>query len=281
MGTGSKNDKVALVTGASDGIGKATAMQLARSEAHVIIHGRDRAKLARVSQEIALQTGKRPDIVVADFMAIDEVERLAATVRAAYPNLNILINNAGMYSATLGYSSDGCEQTMAVNYLAPFVLTNRLFEMLAARGPSRIINVTSVLHKGARLDFHDLNDEQIPYDGIDRYAASKLALTMLTFDLANRSLKPWPTVNCVHPGGVATKLLRAGFGSSGLTPEQGAEPIAWLALAPELEQVSGKYFERTMTALPDRRTQDLALQKALRNSTEALLSHIHAEAMAS
>jgi len=271
MKENSVQDKIVLVTGSTDGIGKETARKLARHGAKVIIHGRDHAKVQAVADEIRQSTGSRDiNFLVADFSCFPEVGRMVTEIRKTFPTLQILINNAGVYSDGYRITDDGFEQTLQVQYLIPFLLTNLLLDILAGNRPSRIVNVTSVLHKGAELDFTRLQDPS-RYEGHAAYSTSKLALTLYTFELAERVQNLSVTVNCVHPGAVNTKLLRAGVGSHGMTPEQGAEAPFFVAATPELADTTGKYFERDQQAEPDPRAYNQDLRKRLWEHTEHLL----------
>lgn len=253
--------KTVLVTGATDGIGKATAMALAHAGAKVVVHGRDRARAEATLHEIEATTGNRDcSIAIADFTSLAQVRALAADIRDEHPDLRVLINNAGIYSGRYHLSQDGFELTFAVNHLAPFLLTNLLLDMLIANAPARIVTVSSTLHRSAGLDLAIERGER-RYDGHETYATSKLANVLFTFELAERLRGTGVTANCLHPGGVNTKLLRAGFGAGGMSPAEGARTSVYLATAPELENVTGKYFAREHEAEPDPRARDTALRR--------------------
>lgn len=263
--------KVALVTGSTDGIGKETARELARGGAKVLLHGRDREKGESAAFEIRQSVpGADLDLIIADFSSLRQVEQMAEEIQRTYPELQILINNAGTYAARRTITGDGFEVTFQVQYLAPFVLTQALLDLLPKNRPSRIVNVTSILHKGAALDFRNLRGER-GYDGHAAYATSKLALTLFSFELARRLDQTGVTVNCVHPGAVDTRLMRAGLGTQGMSPAEGARAPLFLASAMELEGVSGAYFELMKAADPDPRANDAALRDALWERTELLL----------
>lgn len=263
--------KVALVTGSTDGIGKETAKELAARGAKVLLHGRDREKGEKTAFEIRHSVpGADLDLIIADFSSLRQVEQMAEEIQRTYPELQILINNAGIYLDRKRTTEDGFEETFQVQYLAPFVLTHCLLELLPKNRPSRIINVTSALHRGAELDFSNLQSEK-HYDGHAAYATSKLALVLFTVELARRLEGSGVTVNCVHPGAVDTHLMRAGYGAHGMPPLQAAQALVFLASDSRLEAASGRYFEREELAEPDSRAGDPSLRKSLWEHTEALL----------
>ena len=240
---GAMKGRTVLVTGSTDGIGRATALGLARMGAKVFLHGRDPEKGRRVREEIARTTGSdQLDLFIADLSSQRQVRKLAAEVAEKHKRLHVLINNAGTFQVERKLTEDGLETTFAVNYLAPFLLTHELLELLEESSPSRIINVASIAHLNAKVDWNNLQGERW-YDGFQAYALSKLGIVLFTYELAER-LKGSPvTANCLHPGVIRTKLLRAGFGDyPGGPPEKGARTPIYLASSPEVEGVSGEYF---------------------------------------
>ena len=250
-----------LVTGATDGIGRATALGLAHRGARVLVHGRSRLKAEAVVQAIT-RAGGQADPVVADLASLAEVHRLAAEVRAAAPSLTVLLHNAGVFQNERTESREGYELTFAVNHLAPFLLTALLLDHLKASAPARVVTVASVAHGQGRLDFDDLQSRR-DYSGYAAYAASKLANVLFARALARRLEGTAVTSNALHPGVVTTKLLEAGFGMTGITPEQGAATSIWAATAPELADVSGRYFSNARLAEPSRLAKDDALGERL------------------
>lgn len=240
---GSMKGRTVLVTGSTDGIGKATALGLARLGATVLLHGRDPEKGRRVHEEIARTTGSDElDLFIADLSSQKQVRRLAAEVVERHECLHVLINNAGTFQAERKLTEDGLETTLAVNYLAQFLLTHELLDLLEVNSPSRIISVASIAHLNARVDWNNLQGERW-YDGFQAYALSKLCIILFTYGLAERLKGSAVTANCLHPGVIRTKLLRAGFGDyPGSTPEKGARTPIYLASSPEVDEVSGKYF---------------------------------------
>ena len=248
------NDKICLVTGATHGIGLATARALAHSGAQVLVHGRDLARTRAAAQTLSRDTGN-PAVraVQADFASLADVRRLAQELSSSLPRLDVLINNAGMMSATPGTSADGYDLTFAVNHLAPFLLTNLLLAKLRAAAAARIVVVASAVHRRARLDFDDLMNARV--SGLmPAYARSKLANILFVRALARRLEGTAVTVNALHPGTVRSHLfhdnllLRVVLAGVGplfmLTPEQGARTSIYLATSPEVAGLSGGYYER-------------------------------------
>ncbi len=240
-----------VITGATAGIGKATAVALARLGASLVIPTRDRARGETARREIlAAKPDARVDLLDADLASLASVRALAAELIATYPRIDVLVNNAGGSRPTRQLSPDGYELTFAVNYLAPFLLTNLLLDRLKASAPARIVNVASAAH-ARRLDFDNLQGER-HYSLMGAYSASKLELIMFTYELARRLEGTGVTANAVHPGGVRTEIYRELRGISRLgiklvwpflwSPERGAETTVYVATAPELAGVSGRYF---------------------------------------
>ena len=208
---------VALITGSTDGIGRQCAMEMAKAGATVLLHGRDAARAEATAQEARKYSGNNNvDFVVADFQSLAQVRRMAGTIVDNYPKLNVLVNNAGVYERTRRLSEDGFEMTFAVNHLAPFLLTSLLLEHLKKNAPATIVNVSSMVHQRARWDPSYLKFEN-HYDAYEAYGVSKLGNLLFTYELARRLQGSDVTVNALHPGVIATKLLKAGFGSFGRT----------------------------------------------------------------
>jgi NAD(P)-dependent dehydrogenase (short-subunit alcohol dehydrogenase family) len=245
--------RVVLVTGSTDGIGKQTALELARLGASVVVHGRNPTRTqAAVDDLRAASRSQRISGVFGDLSSLQEVRALADAVKQNHPDLNVLINNAGVYTREHRVSTDGFELTFAVNYLAVFLLTNLLTDLLAAnarpQARSRIVNVASMVHQSGTPEFDSLQRVK-NFDGYAAYADSKLALVMYTYALARRLESQSVTVNALHPGVIDTKLLHAGFTVKGHSPETGAETPVYLASSPEVETVTGRYFAQK-AALP-------------------------------
>jgi retinol dehydrogenase-14 len=255
-------EKVCLITGATSGIGKATAMGLANMGASVVMVGRDRGRGEAAMAEIRESSPNASvDLMLADVSSQEQIRRLADEFKEAYPRLDVLINNAGVFLSKRVRTADGIEMTFAVNHLAYFLLTNLLLDMLKASAPSRIVNVSSGAQSNGTIDFDDLQGEK-EYKGTKAYSQSKLANVLFTYELARRLQGSDVTANCLHPGAVRTNF---GSGSSGIfgvmvralrlfmiSPEKGAETSIYLASSPEVEGVSGRYFvKKTEARLSD------------------------------
>ena len=256
--------RICLVTGATRGIGRATAEALAKSGAHVLLHGRDSASVGAVCREM-VRYGQ-VDGVVGDLSSLAAVRKLATEVAAQYPRLDVLVNNAGTGTRRRQTTGDGYERTFAINHLAPFLLTNLLLERLKAGKAARVVTVSSMAHRGAKLDFDDLNWETRKFSGLGAYGASKLANILFTVELASRLAGSGVTANCLHPGLVATgfnhnnglirSLAMTVLGVLSRSPERGAETLVWLAASPGVANVSGGYFFDLRQKAPSAAAQD-------------------------
>jgi NAD(P)-dependent dehydrogenase (short-subunit alcohol dehydrogenase family) len=237
--------KTCLITGANSGIGKETAQALAQMKANVVMVCRNKEKGEAARQKIEKKTGNASvDLLLCDLSSLAGVRTLAAEVRNRYGKLHVLVNNAGLFSLS-GKTEDGFEKTLAVDYLAPFLLTNLLLELLRSSAPSRIVNVSSVGHFGGHIDIDAIQKGSTP-SGWGAYSNSKLALVMFTYELARRLQGTGVTANCLHPGAVATNIWRippAVVRPFLKSAKDGAETSIYLASAPEVEGVTGKYFE--------------------------------------
>jgi NAD(P)-dependent dehydrogenase (short-subunit alcohol dehydrogenase family) len=235
-------DKIVLITGASDGIGKQTAIDLAGKRATVILHGRNENRLLKTQEEVShLTNNKNISTVTADLSSLKQVRKAAKEIKSKLNRLDVLINNAGVYMKTRILTEDGFETTFAVNHLAPFLLTNLLLELLKQSDSSRIINVSSIAHTRAQLDFENLNGEK-SFDAYNAYAVSKLANVLFTYKLADQLKNVGISVNALHPGVISTKLLRAGFNIQGASLKEGASTSVYLASSHKVQNITGKYF---------------------------------------
>ena len=264
--------RVAVVTGASSGIGLHTALGLARAGMRVVMTGRDRARTEQARRWVAERSGSnRVDIALADFSRLAEVRRLADEILAGHDRLDVLVNNAGLFSPQYRLSADGFELTFAVNHLAPFLLTNLLLERLKASAPARIVTVASEAHRRNRLDIGDLTRPRDWTMG-RAYGRSKLCNVLFTRELASR-LDPREVVAaCLHPGMVATGIgQRGGLPELGwrlakpfmLSPEKGAETAVFLATVADPTPFHGGYVIRKTLAQPDPAALDSALARRL------------------
>jgi NAD(P)-dependent dehydrogenase (short-subunit alcohol dehydrogenase family) len=239
-----------MVTGANSGVGLVSARELARQGWSVLLVCRDRARGEEALASVrASASGPPPELLLADFASLDDVRRLAADV--AGRRIDVLMNNAGLMLTERRETRDGFETTFGVNHLAPFLLTNLLLDGLRANAPTRIVNVSSRAHTRTTLDFDDLNAEK-SFDGWQAYCRSKLCNVLFNQELARRLEGTGVTANALHPGMVATGFGRETSGLWGAllkvgrfvmtTPEKGARTQVWLATAPEVAGMSGRYF---------------------------------------
>lgn len=263
--------RVCVVTGATDGIGRETAAGLMRLGATVCGIARDRDKAARVAAELRRDVpGGSLEFLIADLSDMVEVRRLADAITARYPQVHVLINNAGALFPTRRLTRDGFEMTLALNYLAPFLLTHRISAALLAAAPARVINVSSSMHAGGRINFEDLHAEH-DYKPWVAYASSKLALVLFTYELARCLAGTGVTANAVHPGVVRTAFFGSSRDYGRLSAAEGAEPLIYLATSPDLATTTGRYFDRLRAAPSSGQSQDRSLARRLWETTAALL----------
>jgi NAD(P)-dependent dehydrogenase (short-subunit alcohol dehydrogenase family) len=269
-------ERAILVTGATSGLGRALATELARSGATVVVHGRDDARGRETVDEIRAGTGNEEiRWYQADLSSLDEVRGLAERVDNDLERLDALVSNAGIGVTLDGQnrrfeSADGYELRFQVNYLAGFLLTRRLLPLLVGSAPARIVNVSSAGQ--APIDFDDVMLER-RYSGVQAYGQSKLAQVMLTFDLAEEFADSGVTANCLHPGTyMPTGMVR----DSGVTPvtplEEGVAATSQLVVDPELDGVSGRYFNGTRESAAHPQAYDPDARRRLRELSERLVS---------
>ncbi|MDX2001945.1 MAG: SDR family oxidoreductase [Chitinophagales bacterium] len=268
-------NKICLITGGNAGIGKATAVGLAKQGAQVVIVSRSEEKAQQAVKDIIAQSNNQQvDYLIADLASQQSIRQLAAEFKSKYSQLHVLVNNAGAFFSEYGLTEDGIERQWAVNHLAPFLLTNLLLDVLKASAPARIVNVSSRAHYRGKIDFEDLNGTK-NYDGFFKaYSQSKLANVLFTAELDRRLKGTGVTANSLHPGVVSTEIAQknssgwAYWGWTFLRPfmvstEQGAATSVFLASSPKVEGVSGKYFEKSKEKKPGKLAQDAALAKRL------------------
>lgn len=242
-------EKIVMITGANSGIGKATAIALAKMDATIVMVCRNLDTGQKVQKEIKrLTENDNIDLFQSDLASQAEIRRLVDQFKKKYTKLDVLINNAGIVRSKRIESIEGFEMNFAVNYVAPFLLTNLLLDLLIKSAPSRIINVSSEVHRNAKLDFDDLQSNK-DYGAFKTYGKSKLALLLFTYELSRRLEGKRVTVNAVHPGVVKTNLGRDQSYFAQLftklffkSPEKGAQTSVYLASSPEVKDITGKYF---------------------------------------
>jgi NAD(P)-dependent dehydrogenase (short-subunit alcohol dehydrogenase family) len=265
-------DRTVLVTGASDGLGRAVAGELAADGWTVLLHARDEARGQAALDDIHERTGNDAlRLYLADLASLAEVRSLADAVLAAESRLDVLVNNAGIGgSGERMESRDGLELRFAVNYLAGYALTRRLLGLLRESAPARIVNVASAGQQA--IDFDDVMLERA-YDGSDAYRQSKLAQVLFTFDLADELRGTGVTATCLHPATfMPTKMVTEGGITPASTLEEGVEATLRLIRDPELEGVSGVYFNGTREARADAQAYDADARRRLRELSERLAS---------
>jgi NAD(P)-dependent dehydrogenase (short-subunit alcohol dehydrogenase family) len=272
--------KTCLITGGNSGIGKATALGLARMGANVVIVSRSKEKGEAALTEIIAKGGNRNvELMLADMSSQDSIRRLASDFKAGHGKLQLLVNNAGVYLTKRTTTVDSLESTFAINHLGPFLLTNLLLDLLKASAPSRIVNVTSDAHNGAKVNFEDLQGEK-RFSGWQAYGQSKLAMILFTHELAKRLEGTGVTVNSAHPGVVRTNfaknnggLVAFGFRLLGLffiSPETAANRTLYVAISPDLDDVNGKYFTKMHEAKSSQQSYDEDSAKRLWQISEQL-----------
>lgn len=254
--------KTILITGASDGLGKQAALELAKSGAQLFLHGRNIEKTQLVANELIAQTGNEAiEVIIADLQSLKEVRGLAAELMKRTSKLDVLINNAGVYMNKRSFTEDGFEMTFAVNHLAPFLLTNLLVDLLKQSPSARIINLSSVGHRYVYLNPSDIQSKHFFWNWVN-YCRSKLLNILFTFQLAQHLLGSQVVANCLHPGVIKnTNLTKTALITWGISLIDGAKSIVNLATSPKLDKVSGKYFDKLKMSKPSLIAQNKSLQR--------------------
>jgi NAD(P)-dependent dehydrogenase (short-subunit alcohol dehydrogenase family) len=246
--------KKILVTGASDGIGKQTALELAKTGATVLVHGRNEKRAGEAVAELSRAAKGGSGLfepVWGDLSSTRETAALADRVLQRHPVLDVLLNNAGVFMKERRLTADGFEMTMAVNHFSHFVLTHRLLSALKAAPQGRVVHVSSMAHVRGPLDLEDLTFER-HFDGYGAYASSKLANVLFSNELARRLRGTAVTSNALHPGVIRTKLLATGFGMGGGPLASGAVTSVYCATSDAVATVSGAYFSDSRQVEPSR-----------------------------
>ncbi|MFX1457645.1 MAG: SDR family NAD(P)-dependent oxidoreductase [Promethearchaeota archaeon] len=270
-------EKIVLITGSTDGIGKQTAIDLANKDLFVIIHGRNEEKALKAVSEVKEITGSNKiDLIFGDLSSFKQIRDISNQLHNKFNYLDCLINNAGVNFWERKISQDGFELTLAVNYLAPYMLTLLILDLLRKGTSSRIVNVTSDII-ATSIDFDNLQDYpytfQPPDTGKSAYGISKACLNMFTFDLADRLKNQAITVNAVHPGGIDTKMLRKtiemmNWPFHGRPLTEGSKGLVFAATSPEMEGKTGLILFQTRISRSTDVTYDIKTRKKLRKLTE-------------
>ena len=265
--TASMAGKVCVVAGSTSGVGLAAVRRLARGNAHIVMVCRNADKAEDVRKELMTDYKVPVDVVIADFSDLGEVRNAADILLGGYPRIDVLINSAGLFSTTRTITGGGFETVFCVNHLAPFLLTHLLLERLKQSAPARIIQVNSEGHRFGGLDLADLNWEHRRYNGYRGYGASKIAQLLTTWEFADRLQGTGVTINAMHPGDVRTNIgnnngplyrwfQRIVIGPTLKDPAISGEALYYLAAAPELADVSGRFFHLTIDEKPAAHAMD-------------------------
>src|SRR6266702_1388141 len=278
----SMQGKICMVTGANSGIGKATALGLAQMGATVVMVCRDRARGEEARSEITTKSKNNAvDLLLADLSSQQSIRQLVGNFQHHYTHLHVLINNAGAtFPGRRRETVDGLEMTFAVNYLAPFLLTHLLLDVLKASAPARIVNVSSATQASGYIQMDDLQAEKHYRSA---YGQSKLAEVMFTYELARRLQGTGVTANCLHPGFVATNFGQSStapvihtavkfISRFGISPEEGAKTSIYLASSPDVEGVTGKYFVKSIPKRSAAISYDESLQRQLWEQSAKLVN---------
>jgi len=278
-------DKTVVITGATSGLGRATALQLAQRGAFVVIIARSNTKANEVIKEIKIQGGKA-QFIISDLSSMKDTKEATESITKVVDRLDVLINNAGAYFPKYRETSEGFESTLALNYLSPFLVTHHLIkqmEQIAAEyGEARIINISSTMHKRP-INWDDLNYKETTYNSSLAYEQSKHLLTSFTYYLSRKLKETGITVNCIHPGFVKTALAQSDFPFPmnvivpivdlliGETPEQAADTPVWLALSNEVNGLNGEYVHHRKIKKSWPPTRDENAQMRLYKVTQSML----------
>jgi len=274
--------KTILITGATSGIGKSTALEIASQGYNLILACRNAGKMDSFIKSFTLQKDQFIRGVILDLSSLQSIKDCAEQLHKDYNRIDVLVNNAGLFNLQYKESTDGYEETFAVNHLGSFFFTKLLIPLMEKTGNSRIVNVGSNSHYFASLKMEDLFFRNRKYSGFKAYGASRLATVLFTQELSDRFNEKGITANCGHPGHVATNIWNfdnPGFldriarkiqESTAITPDEGAQTIIYLAISDEVEGITGKYYADMKIKKPSRKCRNLQLQKELWAVSEKL-----------
>jgi NAD(P)-dependent dehydrogenase (short-subunit alcohol dehydrogenase family) len=277
-------ERTCLVTGATDGIGLVTARSLAEMGATVVIVGRNPEKGAAVVESLKVGIGNhRIEFMLADLSLMEHIHELARRFKDNHERLDVLVNNVGIVSYKREETSEGLEKTLAVNHLGPFLLTNLLIDRLVSSAPSRIVNVSSGMHKAAKLDLDDIQNKR-KYSGMKVYGQTKLMNVLFTYELAQRLDGQGVTVNAANPGLTATRFGTTGRGMMpamkrmidvfAKSPEDGARTQIYLASSHDVDGITGKYFDKTKEVPSSELSYSRDIQEELWSISEKMVGGI-------
>jgi len=270
--------KVCVVTGANAGVGKETAIGLAKLGATVVMVCRDAGRAEKALREIKHKSSDRVELMICDLASQKSIRRFADDFKQQHDRLNVLVNNAGVFLRQRSLTEDGIESTFAINHLGYFLVTNLLLDLMKNSKPSRIVNVASTAHRYGKLDVNSWPTGR-DYSGFAAYANSKLANVLFTYELARRLEGTGVTANCLHPGAVASNLFRGLprflevlIRLVTISPERGARTSIYLASSPDVQGISGKYFARRRPEKSSEASYDLGAARRLWEVSEELTS---------
>lgn len=284
-GEAMNKDHVVVITGANSGMGKATSIELARTGATVIMVCRDKKRGEAALKEVQNESGNHSvKLMICDLGSLKSIRAFCTEFKENYQRLDVLINNAGVILPGRHETTDGYELQFGVNHLGHFLLTNLLLDRIIASAPARIINVSSGAHKVGKIHFEDVNLKK-NYQLWRAYGQSKLANILFTYKLAEKLKGTGVTVNCLHPGAVATNMginRKTGFGTLITrilkpffqTAEQGAATSIYLATSKEVEGITGKYFYRKKPISSSKRSYDKDLADRLWTLSEEMTGYL-------
>jgi NAD(P)-dependent dehydrogenase (short-subunit alcohol dehydrogenase family) len=276
--------KTVLVTGANQGIGKATAVALAAKGAHVVMVARNAEKGRAALAEVEAAGKAGAELIVADLSSQEQVRRVAADFKSRHDRLDVLVNNAGVFVPERQTTVDGLEETFALNHLGYFLLTRELLDVLQATAGARIVNVSSEAHRGAKMLWDDLLFAHTRYRGLKAYGQSKLANVLFTYELARRLEGTGVTANCLHPGVIASGFGHTYGGALSvilkvarpflLSAEDGARTSVYLASSPEVAGVTGKYFSKCKAVASNAVSYEVQSQHKLWSISEQMVKGV-------